>query len=105
LKSTEIRRGEENEFDEPVIGNFTKYSITYSDIVLGGQSFENARGDIRGHFLELIAEALGVKADRISKADFQVEPNDPRLIIMNLVLADGTQIKIPIIDKSAIEEE
>jgi hypothetical protein len=105
MKSAEIQRGKQNDFDEPVIGNFSKYVVTYGDIVFAGQGLENARKETRKILFEMIAVALGIKTSEISDLDFEVESRDPRMGVMNLVLADGTQVRVPLIDKSATKEE
>ena len=105
IKSAEIRRGKQNVFDEPVIGKFVKYTITYGDIFLAGKCYEKARREARKTLFEMIAKALKIKMNEISELDFEKERRDPRICRMNLLLADGTQIKVPLIDRSATKEE
>ena len=101
IKSAEILRGKENEFDEPVIGDFAKYAIPRATI----GSYEKVVKEIRKILFEMIAEALNIKMNDISDLDFEMVPRDPRLGEMNLLLADGTKIIVPLIDRSATEEE
>lgn len=105
IKLAEINRGKQNEFDEPVIGNFAKYAITYGDILFAPELYEEAKIEARKTLFEMIAEALKIKVNEISDLDFKREPRDPRMCMMNLLLADGTEITVPLIDRSATEEE
>ena len=105
IKSAEIRRGKQNVFDEPIIGNFVKYALTYGDIFFASERYEKAGEEARKILLEMIAEALKIKMNEISELDFETERRDPRMFIMSLLLADGTQIVVPLIDRSATKEE
>ena len=101
IKSAEILRGKQNELDEPIIGNFAKYAITYAEIRLQ----ETVGREARNIISQILAKALDISINQISDLDFYMEPRDPRMVTMYLLLEDGTEITVPLIDKSATEEE
>ena len=101
MKSAKICRGKQNEFDDPVIGNFARYAIPQGDIEL----YVEAKREARKTLFEMISEALKIKMNEISDLDFEVGPRDSRLSVMRLSLVDGTEITIPLVDKSATKEE
>lgn len=105
LESAEIVRRRQNDFDEPVIGNFAKYAVSRGSILLTGKSFDRVASEARKCILEMICKALKVEMDDVSELDFSMAPRDPRLFIMNLGLKDGTQIIVPLIDRAATREE
>jgi len=105
LESAEIVRRRQNDFDEPVIGNFAKYAVSRGSILLTGKSFDRVTSEARKCILEMICKALKVEMDDVSELDFSMAPRDPRLFIMNLGLKDGTQIIVPLIDRAATREE
>jgi len=100
IKSTKIYKGEENIFD-PVIGDFAKYMIPRAEIGL----YEELNRQTRKLIFEMISEALSIKIDQISDLDFDTDPRDPRMTVLYLLLADETEIIIPLIDRFATMEE
>lgn len=68
-------------------------------------SYEEIGREIREILFEMIAEALNIKMNEISDYEFNMAPREPRMVVMHLLLADGTEITVPLIDRSATEEE
>lgn len=100
LQSEKIYRGEDNVFD-PIIGNFAKYAIPSADVMF----YEELNRETRKILFKMISEALEIKIQKICDLDFEMDPREPRLVVMYLLLEDGTEISVPLMDRSATIEE
>lgn len=105
LESAEIVRGKQNDFDDPVIGDFAKYAVSPGEIFLLRGGIDHVGSEARRCLLEMICNAINIKMDDVSELDFEIERRDPRVCMMNLGLRDGTKIMVPLIDRSATKEE